>query len=103
MMRELDRNRQAIAKLCRKHGVRRLVLFGSAAAGEFDPARSDLDLLVEFEALSPLDHANAYFGLADDLEALVGRRVDLVEPQVIRNPYLKRSIEESQETLYVAS
>jgi len=46
----VERNLPALTELCRRFGVRRLDLFGSAATGHFDPARSDLDFLVEFEA-----------------------------------------------------
>lgn len=45
----LAEKRNALTELCRRHGVRRLDVFGSAARGiDFDPARSDTDLLVEF-------------------------------------------------------
>ena len=43
----------ALWHLCRKHGIRRLDLFGSAAAGTFDTDDSDLDFLVEFDPISP--------------------------------------------------
>ena len=66
---------------------------------DFDPERSDLDFLVEFAPMSPSGHAEAYFGLLEDLESLFGRRVDLVEIGAVRNPYLRREIEERQETL----
>ncbi len=82
-------------ELCAQYRVRRLVVFGSAVTGDFDPATSDLDFLVEFEPLSPAQHADHYFGLAEDLEGLFGRRVDLVEPGAIRNPYLKAAAEET--------
>jgi predicted nucleotidyltransferase len=56
--------------------VRRLNLFGSAARGDFDPQRSDVDFLVEFDRT----HTDAlYFGLKEALEGLLGRPVDLVE------------------------
>jgi predicted nucleotidyltransferase len=78
-------------------------LFGSVLGQEFDPARSDVDFVVEFLPMPPVEHADSYFGLAEDLEALLGRRVDLVEPRAIRNPYVKRSVEETQEVLYEAA
>ena len=49
---------------CRRFGVRRLDLFGSAATGGFDPARGDLDFLVVFEPRSPVDYADAGSGYA---------------------------------------
>jgi predicted nucleotidyltransferase len=49
----IDRHLSEIAALCRRYGVRRLEVFGSAARGiDFDPATSDADFLVEFNAES---------------------------------------------------
>ena len=58
---EMDRYRTDVAALCRRHGVRRLDLFGSAAAGRDRPGESDLDFLVEFDAHPPGGYADAYF------------------------------------------
>ena len=81
-----------IAELCRRHRVKRLELFGSAATAEFDPARSDLDFLVEFSPEADAPWLGDYFELKQDLEALLGRSVDLVMPGAIRNPYFLRSV-----------
>jgi hypothetical protein len=93
---------EQIAELCRRHRVRRLALFGSAVREDFDPRRSDLDFLVEFESLPPGTYADAYFGLLESLQRLCGRRVDLVEAGSVRNPYVRREIEARQETVYAA-
>ncbi len=54
--------------LCRRFGVRRLDLFGSAASGRFDPGRSDLDFVVSFaDLLPPAAYADAWFGLRAEL------------------------------------
>ena len=103
LLEMVEARRSELTELCGRYGVRRLSLFGSALWDDFDPGRSDLDLLVEFPPTSPQDHAEAYFGLLEDLESLFGRRVDLLEPGAIRNPYLRREIEEQQETLYAAA
>ena len=90
--------------LCRQHHVRRLDVFGSAARGDdFDPARSDIDFLVEFDRSHPEAMTlHTYLGLKDSLEALLGRPVDLVEPEGVRNPYIKASIERSREPVFGA-
>lgn len=98
----LDQLRGEIAALCRRHGVRRLDVFGSAATDAFDPARSDVDLLVEFEPDANARTLDAYFDLKESLEALLGRRVDLVMPAAVRNPYVRAEIERSQRPLYAA-
>ena len=89
---------------CRRFGVRRLDVFGSAATGRgFDSASSDLDLLVAFEPLPPADYANAYFGLREALEALSGRSVDLLTEVALENPHLRRRVETERRTLYPSS
>jgi hypothetical protein len=93
--RELD-------ELCRKHHVRRLELFGSAADGTFDPARSDLDFLVDYFPLAPGQAYEAYFGLLEDLEALFERKVDLVDATCLKNPYFIKAVNESRTPLYDA-
>lgn len=91
-----------IAALCRKYHVRRLGLFGSAARGELT-AESDIDLLVEFEA----GKAPSFWAepkLREAFAALFGgRRVDLVPPEVLENPYRRNSILRDFKVLYQAS
>ena len=102
MIADIALRRAELQDLCRRFGVRRLDLFGSAARGDFDPPRSDLDFLYEFEAKLPGGYANAFFGLKEDLERLFGRPVDLVAASAIRNPYFRESVEETRATLYEA-
>ena len=97
----IEERRAEIAALCRRFHVRRLDVFGSAA-GDFDPARSDVDLLVEFDPRSTLKAMDQYFGLKEELEALFERPVDLVVASAVKNPYIRKSIEETRETLYAA-
>ncbi len=96
----VERNLPAIAELCRRFGVRRLDLFGSAATGRFDPARSDLDFLVEFEPDNASNYADAYFGLLEQLEALFGRSVDLLTLPSLKNPYLRKQVLEERRMLF---
>lgn len=92
---------EGIARICRTRGVRRLSVFGSATDDRFDEARSDVDLLVEFQP-DIADPFDAYFGPWEDIEGLLGRRVDLVLMKVVRNPYfLARATGEAEE-LYAA-
>ena len=94
---------EQVAELCGRHSVRRLALFGSAVRADYDPARSDLDFLVDFDPLPPARHADAYFGLLADLESLFDRPIDLVETATLRNPYRRREIEATQVLLHVAA
>ena len=102
MIDEIALHREDLQALCRRFHVRRLDLFGSAARGDFDPERSDLDFLVEFDRSAPQNPFDGYFGLKEALEELFGRPVDLVEAGAVRNPYLKASIEQSRENVYTA-
>ena len=103
MIADISLRREELRQLCRRFHVRRLDVFGSAARGDFDPARSDLDFLVEFDGNAPeaMSFKN-FFDFKESLEALFGRSVDLVEPGAVRNPYLKASIEGSREPVFAA-
>jgi uncharacterized protein len=94
--------RQQIEALCRRYHVRRLELFGSALRGDFDPATSDIDFLVEFDADPEVNAFEAYFDLRRQLAELLGRPVDLVMPSAIRNPYTRAGIEAHRESVYAA-
>lgn len=100
--RILGPRRAELETLCRRFRVRRLELFGSAAAGEDRPGESDLDFLVEFEPLPSGAYADTYFGLLEALERLFGRPVDLVAASAIRNPYFRASVERTKTLLYAA-
>ena len=95
-------HQSSLRRLCRDFRVRRLEIFGSAAAGAFDPACSDLDFLVEFEPLQPGPYAHFFFGFKEALEELFERPVDLVVTAAIRNPYFLESVERSKALLYAA-
>ena len=91
-----------LEQLCRRYGVLRLDLFGSAATGRYRPEESDLDFVVEFEALPANAYADAYFGLLEALERLFGQPVDLVVGTAIKNPYFRQSLEETRTPVYEA-
>lgn len=96
-------NLEKIGELCRKHGVKRLELFGSAASGDFDPARSDVDFMVEFFPYPLQGFSDKYFVMMRELAQLLGRRVDLVEVGCVRNPYVLASIERTKVPIYDAA
>jgi predicted nucleotidyltransferase len=98
----IDQHRAELAELCRRYSVLNLSLFGSATRDGFDPESSDYDFLVDFEALPPGQYSDAYFGLLEALEGLLGRPVDLVVASAIKNPYFRQSVEQSRALLYAA-
>jgi len=93
----------SLGDLCKQYRVRSLALFGSATGSTFDPAASDLDLLVTFEPMPPAEHMENFFGLLEGLEALFCRKIDLVEPAAIRNPFVLASVMQGRVELYAAA
>ncbi len=86
--------------LCRRYSVRRLSAFGSVLREDFDTARSDIDLAVEFGRSRRHGPADQYFRFKESLERLLGRKVDLVELLAMPASRLKQSIERSQVSVY---
>jgi predicted nucleotidyltransferase len=104
MLPLIAERRSEVAALCRRFGVRRLSVFGSAAReADFDPARSDIDFLVEFAAQE--DDLARFLDFKAALETLLARRVDLVDRKAIessRNYIRKRHILTGAEPVYAA-
>jgi predicted nucleotidyltransferase len=99
----LAHHRTDITLLCRRFGVRQLEVFGSAArAADFDPATSDADFLVDFQPGGDMAPLEQFFGLADALQRLLGRPVDLVERGAVKNPFVLAAINRGRELVYAA-
>jgi len=82
MIADITTHRDELRDLCRRFGVARLDVFGSAARGEdFDTTTSDVDLLVEFAGEG--DELSRFFDFKEAVEVLLARRVDLVDRKVI--------------------
>jgi predicted nucleotidyltransferase len=94
--------REEIAELCRKHHVRRLSVFGSAARDDFDPATSDVDVIVEFDDIPVGEYTDNKWALHDELVSQFNRKVDLLTWESVKNPYMLKAILRSNETLYGA-
>ena len=95
--------REELAELCRRYGVVRLEVFGSAARGtDFDPQTSDVDFLVEFRLYDGRAPLQQYFDFAEALRRTLGRSVDLVESGAVRNPYMRAAIDRSRELVYAS-
>jgi len=85
-----------IRLLFRKYGAERAFVFGSAAKGQMN-ADSDVDFLFSFpKDMDYVQYSDNYFALADALEKLLGKKVDLVAEKTLHNPYLIESINESK-------
>lgn len=100
---DISDHREAIDALCRRYGVERLEVFGSAARGDdFEAATSDADFLVVFAPRPDLPALEQVFGLKEALEAELDQPVELVEDSAVRNPYLRAAIDQSRALVYAA-
>jgi uncharacterized protein len=99
MNKVLSENRDGIQTLCKKYNVKSLHAFGSVCTDRFSE-NSDIDLLVSFHPMDYGDYADAYFELADSLEELLQRPVDLVTEKSLANPYFINSVNKHKELLY---
>jgi predicted nucleotidyltransferase len=90
-------DREKVAEFCRARGIRRLCVFGSVLREDFDPARSDIDVLAEFEP-GALDCVGFhYFGYGDALAAILGRRVDFCSRL---NPHIEAEVRREAVPIY---
>jgi len=92
-----------IRALCEKYHVRKLTIFGSAVKGTFDPEKSDLDFVVDFDE-DPDDVHYPWGGrpmaLLRDLKVVFGRNVDVVDRSAIENPYFLQVLALTERPLY---
>ena len=102
MVAVIEDKREAIAGLCRRFGVVRLYVFGSAAREDFRPGESDVDLLVDFGLMDGHSKAHAYFDLLDELQHVLGTDVDLVMVGAVKNRYIASDIEQTKQEFYAA-
>jgi len=91
-----------IIELCRRYGITRLDVFGSAVSGEkFDTSTSDVDFFYDIDE-SPPDLAGRFLDFVSALEDLLGRRVDLVSIPDMKKEIFLRVANRSRVTLYAA-
>jgi hypothetical protein len=98
-MNLVDLHIDRIKALCVKHKVNKLFVFGSVLKESFT-SESDIDLVVDFEALELSEYADNYFDFKDQLESLFNRPVDLLEEKGIRNPFLRKQIDTEKHLIY---
>jgi predicted nucleotidyltransferase len=83
-------DREKLAVLCHARGVKNLRLFGSILRNDFDPEKSDVDILVEY---LPGKHPGlAHFGFQDELASMLGRNVDLCTPPMLSTYFRKDAL-----------
>jgi predicted nucleotidyltransferase len=100
IQRRLEESHAELRQLCDRLSVRELRIFGSATTPAFDPSRSDLDLIADFEQPEAPGIADRYMDLIDGLQRIFGRPIDLVTRPALRNPIFRRIVEETSEPVY---
>jgi predicted nucleotidyltransferase len=100
MVEAIQNKIPSIIALMKMHRVKRAYAFGSVVKGDFNKD-SDIDLLIAFEDnLDPVEYGQHYFDLADQLEELLKRPVDLITEASLKNPYFIKSLNETKIPLY---
>jgi predicted nucleotidyltransferase len=98
----LIEHNDAIRRLCAELAVRELRVFGSVITDHFDPSRSDLDFLVEFHEPDKPGIFDRYMALAEGLELIFQRPVDLITKQAMKNPIFRQTVNSTSQALYAA-
>ena len=98
-MEEISQHIEQIKKLCDINKVKSLFAFGSITTDHFQP-HSDIDLVVDIDEKDPLSYTDNYFNLKFHLEELLKRQIDLLEQKAIKNPYLKKQIDQTKVLIY---
>ena len=98
----IDQYKHDISIICKRYRVSKLDVFGSAARNhDFNATDSDADFLIEFAPEVQVG-LGEFIGIKTELEKLLGRHVDLLEPEAIVNPYVLASINRNRESVYAA-
>lgn len=90
----IEAKKPEIIALCHQYGVIKLDLFGSATGPDWDPERSDFDFVVDFDRRAPGIFLR-FINFGDEMERLLGRRVDLVSEKRMK-PRFRRSVDETR-------
>ena len=98
-MNLIENNLESLINLCKQHKVKELYLFGSILTTKFNQD-SDIDMLVQFDNVDILEYADNYFDFKEKLELLLGRGVDLLENQAIRNPIFRKILDRDKKIVY---
>lgn len=98
-MNIIDQHIEDIQKLCVRHKVEQMFVFGSVLTKNFNE-NSDVDFLVKFGDIDLYDYFENLLNLKENLEKILLRNVDILEMQAVKNPYLKKSIDNSKLLIY---
>jgi predicted nucleotidyltransferase len=98
-VKELKDHMEQIKQLCNAYHVKSLFAFGSVVSDKLK-ATSDIDLIVDIDSKDPIDYTDNYFALKFQLENILKRPVDLLEDKALKNPFLKKQIDNTKVLVY---
>jgi predicted nucleotidyltransferase len=98
-MKLIDDNKQKLDDLCVSHRVKQLYLFGSILTEKFN-IDSDIDMLVQFNAMDLAIYFDNYMDFKEKAELLFNRPIDLVENQAIKNPIFRKVVDREKQLIY---
>ena len=100
MLQQIIQSRNSeFLSICQSHHVETLYAFGSSVTDRFH-ADSDIDLLITVDEEDPLERGEALLSIWDQLEAFFQRQVDLLTDSSIKNPILRKNIDQTKVLLY---
>jgi predicted nucleotidyltransferase len=98
-VKELKDHIEQINQLCNLHSVKSLFAFGSVVSDKLN-IESDIDLIVDIDSKDPIIYSEHYFALKFQLEDILNRKIDLLEDRAIKNPFLKKQIDNTKVLVY---
>ncbi len=98
-MNLIEQHKSEIEQLCNNYNVEKMYVFGSILNQNFTKD-SDVDLVVKFKSFDLSLYFENYFKLKEKLELILKRKVDLIEEQTLKNPFLIQSINKSKKMIY---
>ncbi|MBC8484588.1 MAG: nucleotidyltransferase domain-containing protein [Bacteroidetes bacterium] len=98
-MNIVEQNVEQVRNICRDHKVERMYVFGSVLTRKFNE-KSDIDFLVKFGEVDLFYYFDNLLSLKENLENLLHKEVDILEEQALKNPYLKKSIDNNKVLIY---
>jgi len=100
-MFQIKKYKNELVDLCNNNlAINKLYFFGSVLSPKFNKETSDIDVFVEVADLPPEECGENLIDLWDNLEMLFNRKVDLLTENSLRNPFLKKEIEQSKKLIY---
>ena len=98
-MKLIELNMDKIIALCKKYKVAKLWVFGSILTPRFnDDIYVDFSVIFDYEQIQ--DMFLTFFDFIDDLQQLLGRKVDVVDETAVRNPYFRKELDRTKQLIY---